>query len=133
MLAKLAISWRAKKQTTVALSTIEFEYHALSPVIKEAIWLQNLLKDLYMAKYTPKVINCDNQGAIALAKNPTHHARTKHIEIELHFIRDHVKHGTIELKYYLTEDMIADIMTKALARDRHVRLMGLMELETTTP
>ena len=133
MLAGSAISWQAKKQTTVALSTVESEYHALAQAIKEAIWLQNLFKDLNMEKYAPRVINCDNQGAIALAKNPTHHARTKHVDIELHFIRDHVELGTIELKYCPTDDMIADIMTKALARDRHVRLMGLMGLKTTTP
>jgi len=133
MLAGSAISWQAKKQTTVALSTVEAEYHALAQAIKEAIWLQALLKDLGMEKYAPRTINCDNQGAIALAKNPTHHARTKHIDIQLHFVRDHVERGTIELMYCPTEDMVADIMTKALARDRHARLMGLMGLKNTTP
>ena len=133
MLAGSAISWQAKKQTIVALSTVESEYHALAQAIKKAIWLQNLLKNLGMAKYAPRTINCDNQDAIALAKNPTHHARTKHIDIELHFIRDHVELGTIALKYCPTENMIADIMTKALARNRHARLVGLMGLETTMP
>jgi len=116
MLAGSAISWQVKKQT-VALSTVESEYYALVQAIKEAIWLQNLLKDLGMAKYAPRTINCDNQGAIGLAKNLTHHARTKHVDIELHFIQNHIKFGTIELKYCPTENMIADSMMKALARD----------------
>ena len=69
------------------------------------------------------LILCDNQGAIALAKNPVHHVRTKHIEVQHHFVREKVEKGTITLEYCPTEDMLADVMTKAFARDRHERLM----------
>jgi len=78
----------------VPLSTA---YYALAQAIKEAIWLQSLLKHLKMQKYAPKMIHCDNEGAIALAKNPTHHARTKHIDIQLQFVRDHLERGTMGL------------------------------------
>jgi transposase InsO family protein len=133
MLAGAPISWQAKKQSTIALSTVEAEYTAMTQAVKEAIWLQNLLKDLGMSKYAPKILKCDNQGAISLANNPTHHARTKHVDIQLHFVRDHVERCTIKLIYCPTEDMAADLMTKGLPRDRHGGLMKLMGMTTTTP
>ena len=91
-----------------------------------------------MSKYVPTVFFCDNQGAISLAKNPTHHAKTKHVDVQLHFIRNHVEKGTIKVEYCPTEDMLADIMTKGLARERHEQLLGLMGVgtpceQTTTP
>ena len=112
---------------------MESEYRALAEGMKEAIWLGYLLKDLGFRELAPKTISCDNQGAIQLAHNTTHHARTKHLEIQLHFIRNHIEQETMSLTYYPTEDMIADIMTKALARDRHAKLMELMGLKTTIP
>jgi len=126
MLAGSAISWQAKKQTTVAQSTAESEYAAMAHAAKEAIWLQYLLRDLNMSKYEPSILFRDNQGAISLAKNPTHHAKTKHVDVQLHFIRDHIEKGTINVKYCPTEDMLADIMTKGLAKDRHAGLMRSM-------
>ena len=105
---------------------------------KELIWLQHLLPDLGMSKYAPKTLFCDNQGAISLAKNPTHHAKTKHVDVQLHFIRDHVEKGTINVEYCPTENMLADLMTKGLPHERHKRLLGLMGVgisceQTTTP
>jgi hypothetical protein len=97
---------------------------------KEMIWLQYLLKDLGMSKYAPTTLFCDNQGAISLAKNPTHHAKTKHVDVQLHFIRDHIEKGTINVEYCPTEDMLADVMTKGLARERHERLLSRMGMGT---
>jgi hypothetical protein len=94
LLAGTPISWQAKKQTTVAQSTVESEYAAMAHAAKELIWLRQLLKDLGMSKYrAPTTLYSDNQGAISLAKNPTHHAKTKHVDVQLHFIRDHVEKG----------------------------------------
>jgi hypothetical protein len=115
--------------STIALSIAEAEYAALTQAAKEAIWLQNLLKDLEMSKYAPKAIHVDNQGAIALAENPIHHARTKHLDVQLQFVRDHVERNTIELQYCPTNDMLADIMTKALARDKHARMCQLIGMD----
>jgi KUP system potassium uptake protein len=137
MLAGSLISWQAKKQSTIALSTAEAEYAALTQAAKEAIWLQNLLKDLKMSKYAPKVINVDNQGTIALANNPIHHARTKHLDIQLQFVRDSIENRIIALKYCPTDIMMADIMTKALAKDRHAGMRKLIgmdhSIESTSP
>jgi hypothetical protein len=136
-LASSPISWQAKKQTTVAQSTVESEYAAMAHAAKELIWLQHLLRDIGMSKYAPTILRCDNQGAISLARNPSHHAKTKHVDVQLHFIRDHIEKGTIRVEYCPTEDMLADIMTKGLARDRHVKLLKLMGMRTyevnTTP
>jgi hypothetical protein len=133
MLAGSPISWQAKKQSMIALSTAEAEYAALTQATKEAIWLQNLLKDLRMSKYAPRVINVDNQGTIALAENPIHHARTKHLDVQLQFVRSSIENGTIKLQYCPTDVMLADIMTKALARDKHATLRGLIGMESTSP
>jgi len=135
-LAGSPISWQAKKQSTIALSTAEAEYAALTQAAKEVIWLQNLLKDLGMSNFAPKIINVDNQGTIALAENPIHHARTKHLDVQLQFVRNSIENGIIELKYCPTDVMLADIMTKALAKEKHARmrmLMGMNCLANTTP
>jgi hypothetical protein len=71
---------------------------------------------------------CDNQGCIALAKNPTHHSCTKHIDIQHHFIREKLESGEIGLKYCPTQDMVADVLTKALAKERHQNLTRSMGL-----
>jgi len=125
-LAGSPISWQAKKQTTVAQSTVEAEYASMAHAAKEMIWMQHLFDELGKPGFKPTTLFCDNQGAISLAKNPTHHAKTKHVDVQLHFIRDHVEKGTIKVEYCPTDDMLADVMTKGLTRERHSRL--LMEM-----
>ena len=85
-----AISWSSKRQLTVALSSCEAEYIGQTQATKEAIWLRNLLEQLNanIDSSEAVVIFCDNQGAMALAKNPQFHARTKHIDVNVHFIRE---------------------------------------------
>ena len=133
MLGGGAVSWQAKKQTTVALSSTEAEYAALTQAAKEFLWIRQLLTDLRRPTYVPRILFTDNQGAIALAKNPQYHARTKHIDIQLHFIRQCVNNGQIDLEYCPTEDMIADIMTKALGKEKHGKFVDMMGMRTTTP
>ena len=115
-----AISWSAKKQNVVALSSTEAEYIALAHATKEAFWLRYMFSDLVDSDVLnyPVLINCDNRSAIALAKDNTYHPRTKHIDIRFHFIREAVEDAKIKLAYCPTEDMPADLFTKALARPR---------------
>jgi hypothetical protein len=113
------VSWNSKRQTTVALSTAEAEYMAATQATKEALWLKQLLNEIGLTQSQPVLIRSDNQGCIALTKNPAYHSRTKHIDIRHHFIRDSVEVGDIELQYCATNDMVADVLTKALARDKH--------------
>ena len=72
----------------------------------------------------------DNQGAIALAHNPEYHARTKHIDVQYHFVRECVEMGKVKLVYCPTEEMVADALTKPLGRDRHEKLLGKMGLQS---
>ena len=130
MMAGGAISWQSKKQKTVALSTVEAEYMATTQATKEAIWWRFFFSGVGHDLSSPTVIHSDSQGSIALAHNPEHHARTKHIDIQYHFIRQHVANKTIVLHFVGTERMIADIFTKALERLQHergVRSLGLSE------
>ncbi len=123
-----AISWNSKRQPTIALSTTEAEYMATSQCTKEALWLRKLLDDVGYVQDNATLILSDNQGSISLAKNPIHHSRTKHIDIQHHFIREKLENGEIELKYCATEDMVADVLTKALAKERHQTLTKAMGL-----
>lgn len=106
------ISWKSRKQPTVALSTCEAEYIALASAIQECMYLQQLLKGMDTYKYAPTKVYDDNQGAIALARNPVNRQRCKHIDIKYHFIRETVSSGKISLEYCPTDDMIADLLTK---------------------
>ena len=126
------VSWLSKKQAIVALSTSEAEYVALSFATQEVVWLRKLLiTDLKSTSQKPTVLMEDNQGAISIAKNPVAHARTKHIDIRYHYIREAVQNGTINLCFCPSENMIADLLTKPLPRGRFTMLrdaMGLTEL-----
>ena len=113
-----AISWKSKKQATVALSSCEAEYMALSLAIQEAIYLSMLIKDLLLLDVHPVKLYVDNQGAISLAKNPVNHARSKHIDIRYNFVRDHVTKKKIEIEYVSTEHNVADLMTKPFSKQK---------------
>ena len=130
-----AICWQSRKQSIVALSSTEAEYIALVQAAKELLWIQQLLEDLGITNVINRnIIYEDNQGAIALAKNPEYHARTKHIDIQYHFIRECVEKGKITLEYCETAKMVADALTKPLSKHRHQELverMGLRRFEET--
>ncbi len=98
----------------------------------EVAWLRKLLGDLGLHVDRQVVIYCDNLSSIQLARNPMFHARTKHIEVHYHFIREKVLAGEIDLIYVSTEDQVADIFTKVLGAEKHRRfrsMLGVMELE----
>ncbi|KAH7281863.1 hypothetical protein KP509_36G066700 [Ceratopteris richardii] len=107
------VSWCSKKQHTVALSSTKAEYKGLVEAAKEVIWMQTLFKSLGIDQGIP-IIHGDNMSSLYLAANPVFHARTKHIEIQYHFLREKVMEKEIEVVYTSTKDQIADIMTKSL-------------------
>jgi hypothetical protein len=111
-----AVSWSSRKQELVTLSTAEAEYVAATHASKESIWLRHLKGDLSSSITMATTLFCDNQAAIRLAKADNYHARTKHIDIRFHFIHDVVERGEISLAYCPTDDMTADVLTKALPR-----------------
>ena len=123
------VSWRSKKQSSVALSTAEAEYMALSNTAQEAVWLRELYQDLTNRMDCPTVINEDNQAAIRISKNPQYHGRAKHISIKYHFVREQVNNNVIELKYCPTEDMIADMLRKGLNKLKTMKLRELVGMK----
>ena len=109
-----AVSWSAKRQEIVSLSTTESEYVAATHAAKEALWLRSLLTQLFSKELNATILFSDNQLAIALTKDHQYHARTKHIDIRFHFIRWIVENGSLCLVYCPTGEMVADALTKAL-------------------
>ncbi len=125
-----AISWNSKRQPIIAMSTTEEEYMANTQVTKEAIWITKLMMALrYTEEKKVMMIRCDNQGAISLTKNPTHHARTKHIDVQHHFVQERVENGEVRFEYCSTKHMMTDVLTKALSKERHHKLINLFGLE----
>ena len=109
-----AVSWSAKRQELISLSTTESEYIAATYATKEALWLRTLISQLFGITLSATTLFSDNQSAIALAKEHQYHARTKHVDIRFHFIRWVIEDGKIRLVYCPTEEMVADVFTKAL-------------------
>ena len=108
------ISWRAKKQATVSRSISEAEYKALANATTEIIWVQALLNELEVSHVQTPILWCDNLGATYLSTNPVFHARTKHIEIDFHFVRERVANKELEIRFIPSKDQLADGFTNAL-------------------
>jgi len=102
------ISWKSKKQSIVSQSSIEAEYRAMTSTTKEIVWLRWLLADMGVSFSHPTPMYCDNQSSIQIAHNLVFHERTKHIEIDCHLTRYHLKHGTIALLFVPSSLQIAD-------------------------
>ena len=123
------ISWKSKKQDSVALSSCEAEYMAACAAAQEAIFLNRVFRDFCQQTVPSRnvrtpvirladnvVVNVDNQGAIGLAKNPISHNKSKHIDIKYHFVRECVHNNTITLEYVPSEFNVADLMTKPTSK-----------------
>ena len=118
-----AISWKLKKQTCVALSSTEAEYMALCQVSKEAVWMADFLQNLGVSLHGLMVVNADNQGSIALVKNPVFHDCSKHIDIQYHYTCKLTKQERIQLNHIPTKDMLADVLTQSLPCAQHEHLL----------
>ena len=119
-------SWASNKQKSVALSTAEAEYVSASTATSQAVWLRRIIEDFGEKQKEATPLLCDNKSAIAMSKNPVYHSRAKHIALKYHYIRDAVEENQVDIVYCNTTDQVADIFTKALARERFVYLRGLL-------
>lgn len=127
-----AVSWESRKQQTVALSSTEAEYMALTEASKEAMHLQRLTEEMTIANSLTVLLLNDNIGSQRLAGNPVFHSRTKHIHVQHHFVREALASGEIQLNYLPTDEMPADVLTKGLSRVKHRRCLdkfGVREMD----
>nr|KYP50410.1 Retrovirus-related Pol polyprotein from transposon TNT 1-94 [Cajanus cajan] len=126
------ISWWSKKQTVVARSSAEAEYRSLALATAEVLWIQTLLSELHVSHHTP-VVYCDNMSTVALAHNPVLHARTKHMELDLFFVREKVAANSLHVVHVPAIDQYADILTKALSPSRFCELRTKLKLVDSSP
>jgi hypothetical protein len=122
------ISWSAKKQPVVSKSSTEAEYRSMAFATAELYWLRMLLQELQLPLKFPPVLWCDNIGALSLASNPIFHARTKHVEVNYHFIREKIARKDLITRYLPTLDQIADIFTKGLTSARFFLLRDKLKV-----
>ena len=115
------IIWRFCRQLIVALSTAEAEYDALTALGKEALWLRNLLADIFGQPKLPTILYIDNTAAIRISQLPTVHTNSKHFQLRAHWIRHQVSLGTFTVQHLNTKHLAADAMTKMLTKDQHER------------
>jgi Reverse transcriptase (RNA-dependent DNA polymerase) len=109
------VSWRSKKQNMMARSTAEAEYRAMAHGVSEWLWLRRLLLELGLFEDKPIMMYCDNKTAINIANNPVQHDKTKHVEIDRHFIKDKLDEGIVCMPFVRTKEKIADVFTKGLS------------------
>ena len=122
MLGGSPIAWRTKKQTTVSRSSAEAEYRAIATVTSELIWIKSFLASMRVFLTQPMQLYCDNQVALHMSKNPVFHERTKHIELDCHFVRERLLSRELVTRYIPSKNQVADIFTKALGKQPFIFL-----------
>ncbi|XP_019180201.1 PREDICTED: uncharacterized protein LOC109175392 [Ipomoea nil] len=127
------VSWVSRKQRTVARSSTEAEYKGLADVAAEVTWVMSLLRELGLHSGSPATLWCDNLGATYMCANLVFHARTKHVEIDYHFVRDKVSSGEFLVNFVSTKDQLADIFTIPLASTRFASLRDKLNVVSLPP
>lgn len=133
LLGSSAISWKTKKQSVVACSTAEAEYRAMALTCCEVTWFSSLLKDIGLTNLPPTIIKSDNQAALSIVANPVLHERTKHIEIDCHFIRDKIHEGAVTTTHVPSHSQLTDILTKPLTGSSIIIFFVSLESRMLTP
>jgi hypothetical protein len=122
------VTWRSKKQSVVARSTAEAEFRAMAHGICEILWLKILLLELGLFQTRPMILYCDNKAALDIAHNPVQHSRTKHIEIDRHFIKEKLDKREICMPFVRSSSQLADILTKGLGEKSFSSMCSKMGL-----
>jgi hypothetical protein len=132
-LGKCLVSWQSVKQQVVAMSSCEAGYIAASTACTQALWLARLLGDLLGRDTRAVELKVDSKSALALAKNPIFHERSKHIQVRHHFIRGCLDEGSIKASYINTKDQLVDLLTKPLGRIKFLELCSRIGMVQTIP
>nr|XP_033509236.1 secreted RxLR effector protein 161-like [Nicotiana tomentosiformis] len=117
------ISWKSKKQTTISRSSAEADYMSLASTVAEVVWIISLFKELSVDFQLPMSLFCDSKSSIQIAANHVFHERTKHIDIDCHFIREKVQQGLVATLYLSFAEQQADVLTKGLTKAQHSYLV----------
>ena len=123
------VTWRSKKQNVVARSSAEAEFRVVAHGICEIMWIRRLLEELKMTGSSPMKLYCDNKAAISVAHNPVLHDRTKHVEVDKHFIKEKIDNGLVCMTYIPTEEQVIDVFTKGLQKRQFDFLVGKLAME----
>lgn len=118
------ISWKSKKQETVARSSVEAKFRSMASAVTEITWLIGLYKELGVNIKQPVNLFCDSKTAIQIASNPIFHERTKHFDIDCYFVREKILQHMIKTQHVSTKDQLADLLTKGLWKASHLHLMA---------
>jgi hypothetical protein len=134
ILSGAAITWASRKQQAISTSTTEAEYIGLCNAAKEAVWIRKFLRDVGRGIYAggthaTRMLG-DNQSALRLVANPEFHSKSKHIDVQYHYVRELLEDGTIDVEYVRTSEMAADCLTKPLKKGMlraNLDILGLRE------
>ena len=127
------ISWKTKKQKTVAKSSAEAEYRAMSATTSKLEWIAHLLQDLHLPLHLPVLLHFDNRAAQHIAENPVFHERTKCLNIDCHYTRDKLLEGFLQTVHVSSQEQLADLMTKPLSEHQHNYLSSTLGLLDSPP
>ena len=128
LLGSNVISWSAKRHETVSKSSTEAEYRTMSLATSEVVWLQNLLKAMGLQQQRTPLLLCDNLSAVCLTANPMFHKRTKHFDVDYHYVRERVALKALEVRHIPASLQLADVFTKSLSQDSFYRLRGKLRV-----
>ncbi|RYE24977.1 MAG: transposon Pol polyprotein, partial [Sphingobacteriaceae bacterium] len=129
------VTWRSKKQAVVSRSSAEAEFRAMAQGICEILWIRGILNELQIKFTTPMKLFCDNKSAISIANNPVQHDRTKHVEIDRHFIKEKLERGEICMPFVPTSEQLADVLTKGLYKlkfEDFISKLGMIDIFAPT-
>jgi hypothetical protein len=129
------VTWRSKKQKVVARSIAEAEFRGMAHGVCELLWIQRVLTELGIHYMDPMTLHCDNKAAISIAHNPVQHDRTKHVEIDRHFIKEKLDQKLIQFPFVQSAYQLADILTKVVlgpAFQRVITKLGMTDIYAPT-
>ena len=124
------VSWSSKRQAIVSRSSAKAEYRGVANAVPECVWLRQLLGELCAPVTTATLVFCDNVSSVYLSANPVHHRRTKHVELDIHFVRERVALGEFRVLHIPTKQQLADVMTKGLPKDVFLQFRSSLCVDT---